>query len=226
MRDPRMFTRSLVLAQTGSTAIYLIIAVVVYVYCGSYVASPALGSAGPLIKRIAYGLALPGLAVTTTLFIHVSHIAICNTAILKTDEPKLPAKYLLVRMLRGSKHLTTNSLVHWSTWLSCTFGVAIASYLIASGIPIFGGLVSLIGALFNAILAMQPAGAMWLYDNWKTEPHSRDWKWMILAAWAIILIVGGTFITISGTYGAIVGIIDGLKESSGVAPWTCEDNSI
>lgn len=67
-----MYTRSLVIAQAGSTAIYLTIAVVVYYYCGSYVASPALGSAGPLIKRISYGIALPGLIVTTTLFIHVS----------------------------------------------------------------------------------------------------------------------------------------------------------
>ena len=71
MRDPTKFTRSLVTAQIGSTCIYLTIAVVVYYYCGTYVASPALGSAGPLIKRIAYGIALPGLAVTTTLFIHV-----------------------------------------------------------------------------------------------------------------------------------------------------------
>jgi len=74
-----MYTRSLVIAQAGSTAIYLTIAVVVYYYCGSYVASPALGSAGPLIKRISYGIALPGLIVTTTLFIHVSHIAISCT---------------------------------------------------------------------------------------------------------------------------------------------------
>jgi hypothetical protein len=29
--------------------------------CGQYVASPALGSAGPLIKKISYGIALPGL---------------------------------------------------------------------------------------------------------------------------------------------------------------------
>lgn len=71
MRDPRKFTRSLVCAQAGSTGIYLTIAVVVYYYCGSYVTSPALGSAGALIKRISYGIAIPGLIVTTTLFIHV-----------------------------------------------------------------------------------------------------------------------------------------------------------
>ncbi|KAL2207215.1 hypothetical protein CC79DRAFT_704940 [Sarocladium strictum] len=204
MKDPRMYTRSLVIAQAGSTAIYLTIAVVVYYYCGSYVASPALGSAGPLIKRISYGIALPGLIVTTTLFIH------------------LPAKYLFVRFLRGSRHLTANTFTHWATWLGCTFGSAIASYLIASGIPIFGGLVSLIGALFNAILAYQPAGAMWLFDNWKSE---RTWKWWLMAAWSMILIVGGTFVTITGTWGAITEIVQSLKDSAQPAPWTCADNS-
>ena len=73
MRDPRLFTRALVTAQAGSTIIYLIVAVVIYYYCGSFVASPALGSAGILIKRIGYGLALPGLLVTTTIVLHVRH---------------------------------------------------------------------------------------------------------------------------------------------------------
>lgn len=51
---------------------YVVIGTVVYYYCGSFVASPALGSAGPLLKRICYGLALPGLLATTTLTVHVS----------------------------------------------------------------------------------------------------------------------------------------------------------
>lgn len=54
------------------TVIYLVVGIVVYYYCGSYVASPALGSAGALMKKISYGIALPGLVVTTGLFIHVS----------------------------------------------------------------------------------------------------------------------------------------------------------
>jgi hypothetical protein len=54
------------------TAVYIAIGVVVYYFCGSYVASPALGSAGVLMKKVCYGLALPGLIVSTTLFIHVS----------------------------------------------------------------------------------------------------------------------------------------------------------
>lgn len=72
MRDPRHYTRSLILCQTVISACYIAIGCVVYYFCGSYVASPALGSAGVLIKRVTYGIALPGLIVTTMLTCHVS----------------------------------------------------------------------------------------------------------------------------------------------------------
>lgn len=116
-------------------------------------------------------------------------------------------------------------MVHWGTWLACTFSVAISAYLIASGIPIFNGLTSLIGALFNAILAMHPAGAMWFYDNWKQDPSTRTWRWYASCAWAVFLIVAGTFITISGTWGSIVELVNSLKDSTSPSPWTCADNS-
>ena len=72
MRDPRDYTKSLIYCQSIMTAVYIAIGVVVYYFCGSYVASPALGSAGVLMKKVCYGLALPGLIVSTTLFVHVS----------------------------------------------------------------------------------------------------------------------------------------------------------
>ena len=72
MRDPRHYTRSLVICQTGVTITYITVGVVVYYYCGSFVASPALGSAGATMKKVCYGFAMPGLLVTTTLVVHVS----------------------------------------------------------------------------------------------------------------------------------------------------------
>lgn len=72
MRDPRKYTPALLLCQSGVTGIYTIVGAVVYYYCGSYVSSPALGSAGGDVKKIAYGFALPGLIVTTTIVSHVS----------------------------------------------------------------------------------------------------------------------------------------------------------
>jgi amino acid permease len=72
MRDPKHYTRSLVICQSAVTAVYISIGVVVYYFCGSYVASPALGSAGPTMKKVSYGFAIPGLLVTVMLFVHVS----------------------------------------------------------------------------------------------------------------------------------------------------------
>ena len=71
MRNPKQYTSALLCCQTCVTADYTIIGCVVYYFCGSYVASPALGSAGGLVKKISYGFALPGLVVTTTIVTHV-----------------------------------------------------------------------------------------------------------------------------------------------------------
>lgn len=71
MREPRYYTRALIICQSIVSAFYLSIGIVVYYYCGSYVSSPALGSAGPLVKKVSYGFALPGLLASTTIFIHV-----------------------------------------------------------------------------------------------------------------------------------------------------------
>jgi amino acid transporter len=71
MRNPRRYTHALLVCQAGVTSFYLVIACVVYYYCGSYVTSPALGSAGGLVKKISYGFAIPGLFVTSTIVTHV-----------------------------------------------------------------------------------------------------------------------------------------------------------
>ncbi|KAI0521535.1 putative amino acid transporter [Xylaria bambusicola] len=205
MRDPKMYTRSLLICQSTVTATYIIIGTVVYYFCGSYVASPALGSAGPLVKRIAYGLALPGLLVTTTLVIH------------------LPAKFIFVRMWTGSRHLVENTPTHWISWIGCTLGTTVIAYVIASAIPVFGGLISLIGALLGTFMSFQPMGCMWLYDNWCKKERNLHWHWMVF--FSVFVIVSGTFLTIAGTYGSIVGIINSYNESGGSAAWSCADNS-
>ncbi|KAL6922452.1 hypothetical protein FSST1_006478 [Fusarium sambucinum] len=204
MRDPRYYTRALLICQGGVTATYLTVGVVVYYFCGSYVASPALGSAGALMKKVCYGIALPGILVSTVLVIHFS------------------AKYIFVRTLRGSPHLTSGSLIHWVAWLSCTAGVTVIAYLIASGIPVFGGLVSLIGALLGTLMSFQPMGCMWLYDNWTEGRKNPTARWGAMVAWSVFVVLSGSFLMIAGTYGSIVGIINSPDRT---ASWSCSDNS-
>lgn len=207
MRDPKDYAKALTFCQTVVTILYITIGIVVYYYCGSYVASPALGSAGVLMKRICYGLALPGLIVTAMLVTHIT------------------AKYIMIRILRGSHHLTNNTVKHWITWLGLTALTTISSYVIASAIPVFGGLVSLVGALLGTLMCFQPMGGMWLYDNWHRGKTEKSLKWTLMVIWCVFVIASGTFLMIAGTYGSIVGIMDSYKESGGSAAWSCADNS-
>lgn len=71
MREPRLYTRALSACQVSVTAVYIVVGTLVYYFCGSYVETPAPGSAGPLIKKVAYGIALPGLMVSCVLLAHV-----------------------------------------------------------------------------------------------------------------------------------------------------------
>lgn len=59
LKDPRDYPKSLCLLQGIDTVLYIVTAVVIYVFAGPNVTSPALGSAGPMIAKIAYGIALP-----------------------------------------------------------------------------------------------------------------------------------------------------------------------
>jgi hypothetical protein len=108
------------------------------------------------------------------------------------------------------------------TWFSCTAGTIIISYIIASAIPVFGGLVSLIGALLGTLLSFQPYGCMWLYDHWRDQ---RSTKWTLMVGWCAFVIVIGTFLMIAGTYGSIVEIANSYSADGGSSAWSCADNS-
>ncbi|KAI7771513.1 hypothetical protein LZL87_010953 [Fusarium oxysporum] len=193
MRRPEQYTKALTICQAIVTVTYLTIGCVMYYFCGSYVSSPALGSAGDTIKKASYGVAIPGLIVSITLVTH------------------LPSKYMFVRLLRNTKHLASNSAVHWSTWLGCTFIVSIIAYIIASAIPIFYSLISLIGALVGTLMCFQTMGFMWFYDNWEKRAISP--KWLSACGWSLFVIASGTLLMVAEKAEDNVAIIARLANS-------------
>lgn len=72
MKRPNDYFKAMYACQSVIYDVYLIVGVVVYIYCGSYVASPALGSAGPKLGRVCFGIALAGLIVILMIVLHVS----------------------------------------------------------------------------------------------------------------------------------------------------------
>ncbi|KWU42320.1 putative amino acid transporter [Rhodotorula sp. JG-1b] len=205
MRDPRDYPKAVLACQGFVTAFYLTIGIVVYCYAGQYVASPALGTAGVLTKRIAYGLAIPGLLAAAVI---------------------LPAKWIFVRALRKSHHLTHSTKTHWVVWLSCTFGCVLFSYVVASAVPVFNGLVGLVGALFGSFFSLTGVSFMWFYDvrGRFRVAEKRTFSFWLLVTLNIFIVFAGLFIMVGGTYGSIVSIIDSY-EANGGRPWACADNS-
>lgn len=193
---------------TFLTTVYLVIGSVVYHFCGSYIANPALGSAGILMKRICYGIAFPGLLASLTIFNHIS------------------AKHIFVRVLHGSHHLSHNTWTHWLTWLGCTGGCVLAAYIIASAIPIFGSLIGFIGALLCPAVAIIPLILMWFHDNWTwyswRQPGPLTGRKAVMAGLNILFLLVGAFFTVGGTYAAVIELID---TSADTGPWTCVNNS-
>lgn len=68
------------------------------------------------------------------------------------------SKLAFVRILRGSHHLTSTTVKHWTVWLSCTFVATVIGYIVASSIPVVEHLLSLIGALLRTLIAVIPMG--------------------------------------------------------------------
>lgn len=91
MRDPQLYTRALTICQVTVTIVYIIVGTIMYYFCGSYVASPAIGSAGPLMKKIGYGLALPGLLGSAILLCHVSFPTSKSRGLMTDDSSCLPS---------------------------------------------------------------------------------------------------------------------------------------
>lgn len=132
MRDHQHYYRSMYTCQTVVTMAYLIIGSVVYHFCGQYVASPALGSAGPLLKKVCrqgdeadeltclqvcYGLALPGLIIGCVLNTHLpaKYGMLTMNNLLEFGTQLMTSVF--VRLMRNSRHFTKNTFIHYAVWL-------------------------------------------------------------------------------------------------------------
>lgn len=68
LKDPKDFPRSLAFLQLSEMILYTVSAVVIYAFVGPGIASPALNSAGPLFRKVAYGIAIPTVRETKISF--------------------------------------------------------------------------------------------------------------------------------------------------------------
>ncbi|KAI1867018.1 hypothetical protein JX265_007594 [Neoarthrinium moseri] len=205
MKNPKDYKRAVVICGFVVGAVYLSFSEVIYRWCGAWVASPSLGSAGPLLKKVAFGLALPSLIISAALFNHTG------------------AKYVFVRILRDSPHLQANTVIHWGTWISINIGLGVLSWVLAEAIPIFNYLIALAGSICFAPMSLIFPPLFWMYDF----GHYRSGTPKQVAFYALhvlIALVGGLLL-IGGTYGTALAIKDAYATGAIGSAFSCADNS-
>lgn len=180
MKRPQDYRKAVLVAGLAVGVIYLSFSLVMYRYLGTWISVPAFGSAGPLFKKIAYGLALPGLVIGVGLYQHVA------------------AKYAFVRILRNSRHLQSNSVTHWSTWLAINLALGAASFIVAEAVPILNYLLGLVAAICQAPFSLIFPGILYIYDCKGYRSGNVFQK--IKYALHVLLILLGIYLCITGMY--------------------------
>ncbi|CAK7224438.1 hypothetical protein SBRCBS47491_005551 [Sporothrix bragantina] len=204
MKRPQDYKKAVIPVSVIVASVYLSLSMVVYYYCGQWIATPSLGSAGPLIKKIAYGIALPSLVISAGIFNHTA------------------AKYLFVRLLRNSSHLQANTWQHWAVWLLCNLFFGVLAFLFAEGIPVFNYMLALTGSFcFSPMSLMFPA-CMWLYEYGTPALHGGCMRQKSMLAFNVIIFGIGTLLLVGGVYGTA----ESIKQSySAGTAFSCADNS-
>ncbi|KZF21491.1 amino acid transporter [Xylona heveae TC161] len=147
MKTPTDWPKAVTLLQTCEIALYVIASVVIYRFGGSEVKSPAIGSAGPMVMKVAWGLAIPTIVIAGVIYGHVA------------------AKYIYVRIFRGTRHMTKRSALATGSWVGITLCSWVIAFVIAESIPQFNDLLALISALSVSWFSYGVAGIFWLFLN-------------------------------------------------------------
>ncbi|GIC92691.1 neutral amino acid permease [Aspergillus udagawae] len=149
LKDPRDFPKALMLLQSVDICLYILAAIVIYIYGGATVSSPALGSASPMVSKVAYGIALPTIIIAGVINGHIAF------------------KYVYIRIFAGKgDRIHKRDWVAVSSWVAIALSLWIIAWIIAEAIPVFSNLLSLIVALFASWFTYGLSGIFWLHLNW------------------------------------------------------------
>ncbi|KAK5720966.1 hypothetical protein LTR15_006928 [Elasticomyces elasticus] len=208
MRNPRDAPKAAWCLQTVATTFYAVFAIVMYVYIGDTVPSPAYSGLSMRWAKAAWGLAIPNLLVAGALYNHTA------------------AKIVFIRIFRGSRHLHDNTVLGWTVWTALVVIMNGAAFVLATGVPIFGYLVGIAAALFASWYTYGIAGAFWLHDTYfgldsggtgLRELLRRPFMTMV----NVLTFLAGAFICVGGLYVFIRAITEAYASGAVGAPFSC-----
>jgi hypothetical protein len=131
LRKPQDFPKALAITETVAITYYCIVAAVIYVFADQAVASPALGSALPKWRIVAYIVAMPTIVVAGVINMHVA------------------AKQIYVRIWRGTETVNLRNFRSLGSWYGLLAVGWVVAWILAESVPMFHEFLAFLSALFN-----------------------------------------------------------------------------
>lgn len=187
MHTPKDFVKSIWALGLTEMVVYTLTGALIYAFVGQDVGSPALTSAGHLLSRVAYGIALPVIFISGSI----------NTVVF--------GRLIHGRIFAKSPIRFINTSMGWITWLGLITAATIIAFVIAEVIPFFNDLLAISSALFISGFSFYFPSLMWFLlirqGSW-LEPRN-----IVLTVINFVVLVIGLITLVAGTYASIDSIV-------------------
>lgn len=201
MHTPKDYVKSIWALGIIEIFIYTITGALIYAFVGVDVKSPALLSAGTLMSKVAFGIALPVIFISGSI----------NTTVV--------GRYIHGRVYKDSVIRFINTKMGWMTWLALITFITIIAWIIAEAIPFFSDLLAISSALFISGFTFYFPAMMWFMllkeGNWYSKENLGS-----AIANALCFIIG-MITLVAGTYAAIDDIIRQFNDGSLRSAFSC-----
>ena len=187
MHTPKDYVKSVCTLGAFQTFLYTVIGSVIYVFVGQAVQAPALLSAGPVVSRIAFGIALPVIFISGSINISIG------------------ARYIHGNMYRNSLVRYVNSKRGWVTWIILVAVCTTISWIVSEAIPVFTTILSISGALLNSGLCFYVPAVVWFVLVREGSWYSR--RNLLRATINLLVFLFGIGILGCGMYANIVVLV-------------------
>ncbi|PNY26662.1 N amino acid transport system protein [Tolypocladium capitatum] len=201
MHTPKDYVKSIWALGIIEICIYTLTGALVFAFVGADVQSPSLLSAGSVVSKIAFGVALPVIFISGSI----------NTTVV--------GRYLHGRYYKDSVLRFINTPKGWATWLTLISGITLIAFIIAEVIPFFSDLLAISSSLFISGFTFYLPAMMWFKLLRKGSWYARENIVKSLVNGLCFLI--GIAVLVCGTYSSIVDIIAQFDHGTVRGVFTC-----
>jgi hypothetical protein len=202
MHTPTDYTKSIWLLGLIEIFIYTLTGALVYAFVGVDVKSPALLSAGSMVSRVAFGVALPVIFISGS----INSTVVC--------------RYIIDRAFPSSSIRFINNARGWAVWIGLTATVTVIAWVIAGAIPFFNALLGLISSLFISGFTFYFPALFW-FQLLKEGKWNRGWRNITLSIVNAFVFILGMVILGCGTYASVQDIMNQYAHGEVRSPFTC-----